>query len=246
MNDINGLITIVTGGAQGIGAGIAEVFAKKGARVALFDIKQDLLSNQRDKMVQKGFEAMAVKCDVTQKGEVTAAVASVAERWGGIDVLVNNAGANRDMGFLKMLEKDWDDIINVNLRSQFLCCQAVLPHMLAKGFGRIVNISSRAMKGNRGQANYAAAKGGVISLTKSLAIEFAHRRITVNAICPGLIETPLFHRTPEKLKEALITTIPVGRIGQPEEIGNAAAFFASRDAGYITGQFFFVCGGRSL
>jgi 3-oxoacyl-[acyl-carrier protein] reductase len=118
--------------------------------------------------------------------------------------------------------------------------------MLEKGFGRIVNISSRAMKGNRGQTNYSAAKGGVISLTKSLAMEFAHKGITANAICPGLIETPLFADLSEEIKQKLIKNILVGRIGQPEEIGRTAAFFASRSAGYITGQFFFVCGGRSL
>ena len=246
MSDIKELITVVTGAGQGIGAGIAEVFARQGAQVALLDINPDVLEAQRDKMTREGFTVMAELCDVTQKEQVTRAVEKVAGQWGGLDVLVNNAGVNRDMSILKMREEDWDDIINVNLRSQFLCCQAAIPYMLAKGFGRIVNISSRAMKGNRGQTNYSAAKGGVVSLTKSLAMEFAHRGITANAICPGLIETPLFRAAPEDLKEKLIKTSLVGRIGQPGEIGRTAAFFASRNAGYITGQFIFVCGGRSL
>lgn len=246
MDDMKDLTTIVTGGAQGIGAGIAEVFAKQGAKVALLDIKPDPLEKQRESMARNGFEVMSEVCDVTSKEQVTAAVEAVAKHWGGVDVLVNNAGVNRDIGFLKMREEDWDDIININLRSQFLCCQAAIPYMLKKGFGRIVNISSRAMKGNRGQANYAAAKGGVISLTKSLAMEFAHKGITANAICPGIIETPLYRSLPEANKQSLIKTVPVGRIGQPEDVGHAAAFFASRNAGYITGQFFFVCGGRSL
>jgi 3-oxoacyl-[acyl-carrier protein] reductase len=246
MNDIKDLITIVTGAAQGIGAGIAEVFAQCGAKVALVDIKADTLEQQRAKMGNNGFDVISQVCDVTIKEQVTSSVRAVAEYWGGVDVLVNNAGVNRDMGFLKMREEDWDDIININLRSQFLCCQAALPYMLKKKFGRIVNISSRAMKGNRGQANYAAAKGGVISLTKSLAMEFAHKGITANAICPGVIETPLFQSLSLELQSKLISTIAVGRIGQPEEVGRVAAFFASRNAGYITGQFIFVCGGRSL
>jgi 3-oxoacyl-[acyl-carrier protein] reductase len=246
MSDFKDLITIVTGAGQGIGAGIADVFARKGAKVALLDIKPNVLEQQQAKMAQAGYDVLALQCDVTQKAQVVDTIGQVVDHFGGLDVLVNNAGANRDMSFLKMREEDWDDIINVNLRSQFLCCQAAIPYMLEKNFGRIVNISSRAMKGNRGQANYAAAKGGVISLTKSLAMEFAHRGITANAICPGLIETPLFHSLSEELKQKLIKTTLVGRIGQPEEIGRAAAFFASRNAGYITGQFIFVCGGRSL
>lgn len=246
MSDIKDLITIVTGAGQGIGAGIANVFADQGAKVALLDIKPDVLEQQRAKMAQAGHDVLALECDVTQKAQVVDSIAQVADHFGGLDVLVNNAGVNRDMSILKMREEDWDDIINVNLRSQFLTCQAAIPYMLEKKFGRIVNISSRAMKGNRGQTNYAAAKGGVVSLTKSLAMEFARKGITANAICPGLIETPLFQAAPEDLKEKLIKTSLVGRIGQPEEIGRAAAFFASRNAGYITGQFFFVCGGRSL
>ncbi len=197
-------------------------------------------------MEADGFEVVTHLCDLTKKDQVTTAITKVAEHWGRIEVLVNNAGVSRDMSILKMREEDWDDIININLKSQFLCCQAVLPYMLKNGFGRIVNISSRAMKGNRGQANYASAKGGVISLTKSLAMEFAHKGITVNAICPGAIETPLFKTLPAETKQKIIQSILVGRIGQPEDIGRAVAFFASRDAGYVTGQFFFVCGGRSL
>ncbi len=246
MHDVQGLIAVVTGGAQGIGAGVAKVLAKQGAKVALLDNRPDALEQTRRQMTQSGWQVAAQVCDVTVKEQVAAAFAVVAGKWGGADVLVNNAGAIRDAAFLKMQEKDWDDIIDVNLRSQFLCCQAAIPYMLEKGFGRIVNISSRAMKGSRGQANYAAAKGGVISLTKSLAIEFAGKGITANAVCPGLIDTPMFHGMPETIKEKLIKTIPVGRVGQPEEIGRAVAFFAGKDAGYITGQFFFVCGGRSL
>jgi len=244
--EVEGLIAVVTGGAQGIGAGIAEFLARQGAKVALFDNRSDALEQTRRQMTESGWQVTAQVCDVTVKEQVAAAVAAVAEKWGGVDVLVNNAGAIRDVAFLNMREEDWDDVLEVNLRSQFLCCQAAIPYMLAKGFGRIVNISSRAMKGSRGQANYAAAKGGVISLTKSLAIEFAAKGITANAICPGLIDTPMFHSMPPKLKEKLVDTVPVGRIGRPEDIARVVAFFAGRHAGYITGQFFFVCGGRSL
>jgi 3-oxoacyl-[acyl-carrier protein] reductase len=246
VHDVEGLIAVVTGGAQGIGAGVAAVLATQGAKVALLDNRPDALDQTRRQMTQSGWQVTAQVCDVTVKEQVAAAFSAVAGKWGGVDVLVNNAGAIRDAAFLKMQEKDWDDVLDANLRSQFLCCQAAIPYMLANGFGRIVNISSRAMKGSRGQANYAAAKGGVISLTKSLAIEFAAKGITANAVCPGLIDTPMFHSMPQKLKEKLVDTVPVGRIGQPEDIGRAVAFFAGRSAGYITGQFFFVCGGRSL
>lgn len=246
MYEVEGLITVVTGGAQGIGAGIGRFLAGQGAKVALFDHRPDALEQTRRQMAESGWQVTAQVCDVTVKEQVASAVSAVAEKWGGPDVLVNNAGVIRDAAFLNMKEEDWDDVFAVNLRSQFLCCQAAIPYMLEKGFGRIVNISSRAMKGSRGQANYAAAKGGVISLTKSLAIEFAAKGITANAICPGLIDTPMFHGMPSKIKEKLVDTVPVGRIGQPEEIARAVAFFAGRHAGYITGQFFFVCGGRSL
>ena len=161
-------------------------------------------------------------------------------------MLVNNAGLVRDKRIEKMDDDDWDLVIATNLRSQFLTCRAVLPGMAARGFGRIVNISSRAWLGGFGQVNYAAAKGGVVSLTRSLAIEYAAKGVTVNAIAPGIIETPLFANFKEEVQDRLKASVPMKRIGLPEDVAQAVLFFAAPASSYITGQLIYVCGGRSL
>jgi 3-oxoacyl-[acyl-carrier protein] reductase len=189
---------------------------------------------------------LGVAVDLTSGKEVNSAVTNVLEWQGHVDFLVNNAGVVRDKRFLKMSEDDWDIVVDTNLRSQFLCCKAVLPGMIERGFGRIVNISSRAWLGGFGQANYSSAKGGVISLTRSLAIEFASQGITVNAIAPGIVDTPLFRTFKPEVQARLKETVPARRIGTSADIALAVEFFLDPAASYVTGQTLYVCGGRSL
>jgi 3-oxoacyl-[acyl-carrier protein] reductase len=239
-------VAIVTGGAKGIGFGIAEALARGGRRIALFDLDRASLDEASGALAAAGADVIGVVVDVTHSESVNRAVETVAEHFGRIDVLVNNAGIVRDKLITKMSDDDWDAVIDVNLKSQFLCCRAVLGHMIAAQYGRIVNISSRAWLGGVGQANYSAAKGGVVSLTRSLALEWAKAGVTVNAIAPGIVDTPLFRKFDPGLQERLKKSVPVQRVGTPEDIAQAVLFFAQREASYITGQTLYVCGGRSL
>ena len=239
-------VAIVTGGAKGIGLGIAKSLAQSARRVVLFDLDRGALDDAASELIASGATVMAVPVDVTRSDSVNDAVEAVFERFGRIDALENNAGIVRDKRITKMSDDDWDAVISVNLKSQFLCCRAVLPHMIAARRGRIVNISSRAWLGGVGQSNYSAAKGGVISLTRSLALEWASAGITVNAVAPGIIDTPLFHAFDEALQERLEKSVPVQRIGTPEDIANAVSFFLEPQTSYVTGQTLYVCGGRSL
>ena len=239
-------VAIVTGGAKGIGFGIAAALARKGLRIALFDLDRAALDHAASALVTEGAEVIGLPVDVTNGASVNEAVEAVVERFGRIDVLVNNAGIVRDKRITKMSDDDWDAVIGVNLKSQFLCCRAVLAHMSAARYGRIVNISSRAWLGGVGQSNYSAAKGGVVSLTRSLALEWASAGITVNAVAPGIVDTPLFQAFDAELQERLKKSVPVQRIGTPDDIAHAVLFFAQREASYITGQTLYVCGGRSL
>ncbi|MEI6182018.1 MAG: SDR family oxidoreductase [Polynucleobacter sp.] len=239
-------IAIVTGAAQGIGFGIAKKLATNGIDVALIDYDQAKLSAAIEQLKEFGSKVIGISANVSKIDEVQSAIQQVMA-WGGqIDYLVNNAGIIRDKRLLNMTEADWDDVIDVNLKSQFLFCQAAIKEMLPRNFGRIVNISSRAWLGGFGQSNYSASKGGVISLTRSLAIEFAAKGITVNAIAPGIIQTPLFDGFDAAIQSKLKESVPAKRIGTPDDVAYAVMTFLNPDASYLTGQVLYVCGGRSL
>jgi NAD(P)-dependent dehydrogenase (short-subunit alcohol dehydrogenase family) len=243
-----GDVAVVTGAARGIGFAIAKSLAETGHNVALIDIDASALDLAVDEL-RKSSDAdrlIAAEANVTRREDVERAIARVSAKFGRVDILVNNAGIVRDRRFLKIEDGDWDIVLETNLKSQFLMCKAVLPGMLERGYGRIVNISSRAWLGGFGQANYSAAKGGVVSLTRSLAIEFAAQGITVNAIAPGIVDTPMFRGFKPEVQERLKRSVPAQRIGGAEDVAQAVLFFAARQNSYITGQLMYVCGGRSL
>jgi len=239
---------MVTGGARGIGLGIARRLLDSGYDVALLDLDASAIDVALEELRQahSAERVVAVTANITQSADIARAVAEVTARFGRVDVLVNNAGIVRDRRFMKLEEADWDAVIDTNLKSQFLTCRAVIPGMIERGYGRIVNISSRAWLGGFGQANYSAAKGGVVSLTRSLAIEFAAQGITVNAVAPGIVDTPMFRGFKPEVQERLQKSVPVQRIGTADDVAQGVLFFASRQSAYITGQLLYVCGGRSL
>ncbi|WP_458098191.1 SDR family NAD(P)-dependent oxidoreductase [Roseomonas sp. WA12] len=239
-------VAVVTGAARGIGSGVAAHLARRGFVVGMIDRDAEPLDLTVQSLRAEGLDVHGAVADLTQGAAVDAAFAAIQRNTGPIGALVNNAGAVRDKRFLRMEEEDWDFVLATNLRSQFLCCRAVLAGMSDRGSGRIVNMSARAWLGAAGQAAYSAAKGGTVSLTRSLAIEFAGRGITVNAVAPGVIDTPLFRNFKPELQERLATTVPTGRIGTVEDVAAAVGFFLDPSSAYITGQTLYVCGGRSL
>jgi len=243
---VKGRVALVTGSGGGIGEVVAKTLAQNGARVVINDINEENILRVVEDIKFADGEALGVVADISKRDQVQEMVKKTVEQFGGIDILVNNAGIAKDKGFLKMTEDDWDSVLNVNLKGMFNTCQAAIVHMREKKYGRIINISSRAWLGWPGQANYSASKGGVVSLSRTLALEMAKHKITVNCIAPGIIRTPLFDMLNEDTQKNLLALQPVGRIGEPEEIAYGVMFFASDDSGYVTGQTIFICGGKSI
>ncbi len=244
MADLTGKACLVTGGSRGIGRAIALELGRHGASVAVgYARNQEAAEEVAAEIAKSGGQSFAFGCDVQDPKAVTPAVAGVVERFGKIDVLVNNAGITRDRSLAKMSHEEWDSVLQTNLTSVFNLTAAVLPHMVKAGYGRIVNISSViGMHGNFGQANYAAAKAGIIGFTKSAALELARKGVTVNAIAPGFIETEMIAAMPEDVRARILEKIPMGRFGRPEEIAQVVAFLVS-NGDYITGQVIAIDGG---
>jgi 3-oxoacyl-[acyl-carrier protein] reductase len=239
------LVAIVTGAGQGIGAAIAERLAEEGARVVLADINEDDVQRTAGDLKNRNFDVFVSVVDVTRKDQVNDLVDKAKANFGKVDVLVNNAGIIRDGFAANLSEQDWDEVLDVNLKGAFLCCQSVFPVMKEQLGGNIVNIASRSWLGNIGQANYSASKGGLVSLTRTLALEFARYHINVNAVAPGLIDTPMTRGMPEKSRERLLRMQPTGKMGTVRDIAAAVSFLASSDAQFITGQVLHVDGGKS-
>jgi len=240
-------VALVTGASQGIGRDTALALAEAGARVAVAARNEEKLAALVKDIVAEGGEASAVKMDVADADQVKAGFKAVLEKFGRLDILVNNAAITRDGLALRMKAEDWDAVIRTNLTGAHLCTQQALSTMMRARAGRIINISSVvAEMGNPGQANYVAAKAGVIGLTKAIAMEIASRNITVNAVAPGFIETPMTDVLSAEVKENLKTRIPLGRMGCPRDVAAAIVFLASDEAGYITGHVLDVNGGMYL
>lgn len=235
---------IVTGAGQGIGKGIALALAKEGCNIVVSDINQETCEQVAAEITKLGVQSLAIKCDVSNKSEVDNLVKVASEKFNQIDILVNNAGIFPSVPFAKMTESDWDKVMNVNLKSMFLTSQAVISKM-PEG-GKIINISSIAsLVGFEGLVHYCASKGGVNGMVRALALELAPRKINVNAIAPGAIETPGV-KFDDKTGQQMIMAIPQKRMGVPEDIANAAVFLASEKSDYITGQVIVVDGGWTL
>jgi 3-oxoacyl-[acyl-carrier protein] reductase len=239
-----GKVALVTGASRGIGRVIAETLAAAGAIVVLGARDAGKLADGVREIEARGGRAEAVSLDVAEKGSVEAAMAGLLARHGRLDVLVNNAGITRDNLLLRMKAEEWNQVLATNLTGAFLCTQLALKPMLKQRSGRIVNVTSVVgLTGNAGQANYAASKAGLVGFTKSVAREVASRGITVNAVAPGFIETDMTAAMTEKAKEAVLSAIPLGRVGEARDVAAAVAFLASDDAGYVTGQVLAVDGG---
>lgn len=240
-----GKIAVVTGGGSGIGQSIATVLAAKGAAVAIWDLNLENSEKTVAAIREAGGTAIAIAGDAADADAVAASAARTRAELGPVTVLVNNAGITSYEPFASLSEDSWDRMIGINLKGPFLVTKALVPDMLAAGWGRIINISSSsAQTGAPGMAHYAASKGGVIGLTKALAVEFIEQGITVNHVPPGFIDTPLTRQTIDV--EAAAAHMPMKRAGQPEDIGHAVAYLASDEAGYVTGQTLSVNGGRYL
>ena len=247
MADLQGRIALVTGAAQGIGRAIALELSKSGATLALADINEVKLAQVAAEIEAAGGQAAAFRIDVSNEESIEAGAKAVLERFGKVEILVNNAGITRDRLMLRMKRADWDLVLDINLTGAFLLTQALLSPMLKNRWGRIVNMASVVGRaGQAGQVNYAASKAGLIGLTRSMAREFASRGITVNAVAPGYIETPMTAVLSEEVTKAMLATVPLGRRGTPKDVAQAVKFLASDAASYITGHVLDVNGGMFM
>ncbi|WP_404333888.1 3-oxoacyl-[acyl-carrier-protein] reductase [Planococcus rifietoensis] len=248
MSKLTGKTAIVTGASRGIGAAIARRFAEEGANIVVnYSGSQDKAEAVVAEIEQVGGKAIAVKANVADADAVKAMADAAMKEFGSIDILVNNAGITRDNLMMRMKEDEWDDVINTNLKGVFLCTKAVTRQMMKQRAGRIVNIASIVgVMGNAGQANYVAAKAGVIGLTKTTARELASRGITANAVAPGFITTDMTEKLGDDVQSSMLAQIPLARFGAPEDVANAALFLASDEASYVTGQTLHLDGGMVM
>jgi len=245
--DLKGKVAIVTGGAQGIGKSIAARLAQAGANVVIADVMEEVAKSTAQEISQKGNEAISIRVDVSSLSSVEEMVKKTLDKFDRIDILVNNAGITRDGLVMRMKEEDWDLVLDINLKGAFNCIKAVSPIMMKQKSGKIVNIASIVgIIGNIGQANYSASKAGLIALTKTCARELASRRINVNAVAPGFIQTSMTERLPAQVKEKLSSQIPFGEIGKPEDVASAVLFLVSEEASYVTGEVIRVDGGMAM
>ncbi len=246
--DFDAKVAIVSGASRGIGRAIALEIGSRGARVV---VNYNQNSSAADAVVktisESGGKAFAHQADVSVFEQADGLIKAAIEKYGDLHILVNNAGITRDGLIMTMSESDWDDVIRTNLKSTFNCCKAAIRHMLRRRYGRIINIASiSGIMGNPGQTNYSASKAGQMGFTRALAREVASRTITVNAIAPGFIQTDIWSTVPDDAQKSLMDIIPLGRVGQPEEIAKAVAYLASDDAAYITGHTLTVDGGIAM
>lgn len=244
MFDLTGMTALVTGASGGIGREICLALSAQGARLAVSGSNEQKLNAFRDEL---GGETVAIPCNLSDKDSVEALIPAAIEQMGKLDILVNNAGVTRDNLTMRMKDEEWDEVIRINLEAAFRLMRSANRPMMKARFGRIITITSVVgTTGNPGQANYAASKGGLTAMSKAMAQELASRGITVNCIAPGFIATAMTDELPDAQKEALNARIPMGRMGQGGDIGAAAAYLASKEAGYITGQTLHVNGGMAM
>ena len=247
MFDLNNKVAIITGASQGIGRTIALVFAKSGANVICIARSESKIKELCLEITDQGGQASPIACDVGDGDAFANAIKSVTNEYGKLDILINNAGITRDALLMRMNDTQWDEVLNTNLKGAFHGMKSAIRPMMKNKYGRIINITSIVgLTGNPGQANYAASKAGLIGMTQSIAKEVGTRGITVNCIAPGWIDTEMTVDLPEDSKKDLLDRIPIGKIGKPEDIANAAVFLASDEASYITGQTITVDGGRVI
>lgn len=251
MNGVRNRVAIITGGARGIGAATAEHFAKAGAHVAVLDLNHEAAVNTAEKITADGGSATGFGVNVTDRGAMSETVDKIIDKYGRIDILMNNAGVLRDKMLFKMTDADWDMVMDVHLKGSFIATQLVQKYMVAQRYGRIISMSSISADGNRGQANYSAAKAGLRGFTRTISIELGPFGITANAISPGFIETEMTTETAERIgitidqmREQAAQNTPVRRGGLPSDIANAALFLASEESSFITGHTLYVTGGN--